>query len=91
MTSNPESFRHTSFPTQPNQVSDQWKTGYALCGGLFWRAAPTLSLGVEMGYYRHGLDTDAFEETIRDAYPNVSVSGYQLWILPLSAVGAGIL
>lgn len=76
-----------SFPTQPSQVSDQWKTGYALCGGLFWRAAPTLSLGVEMGYYRHGLDTDAFQETISDTYPSVSVSGYQLWVLPLSAVG----
>jgi hypothetical protein len=68
-------------------VSDLWNTGYALCGGLFWRAAPTLSLGVEIGYYRHGLDSEAFHSTIRDNYPGVSVSGRSLWIMPLSAVG----
>lgn len=76
-----------SFPTQPNRVSDNWNTGYALSGGLFWRAAPTLSLGVEVGYYRHPLNTDAFQAMFRDAYPDVSVSGHQLWIMPLSAVG----
>jgi hypothetical protein len=76
-----------SFPSQPSAVSDQWSTGYALCGGLFWRAAPTLSLGVEIGYYRHGLDKEALQGRFQDTFPGVSVSGRSLWIMPLSAVG----
>jgi opacity protein-like surface antigen len=76
-----------SFPTHPSGAQDTWSTGYALTGAILWRAAPVLSVGIEVGYYRHALDTESFESTSRMSYPDVSVNGYELWVLPVSAVG----
>ncbi len=75
-----------SFPSQTG-AGDAWSTGFTLGAALMWKAAPVLALGVEVGYMRHPLDNEAYEASIREAYPNVSTGGYELWALPVSVIG----
>ena len=75
-----------SFPSQTG-AGDAWNTGFTLGAALLWKAAPVLALGVEVGYMRHPLDSEAYEASIRDAYPNVSTGGRDLWALPVSVIG----
>ncbi len=76
-----------SFPMHPSRVQEEWSTGYAVSGALLWRAAPVLALGVEVDYYRHALDTETIERTSGMSYPDESVNGRSLWVVPVSAVG----
>ncbi len=74
-----------SFPSQTGAV-DTWSTGFTLGAALLWKAAPVLALGVDVSYMRHPLDTEAYDSSIRDAYPNVSTGGRDLWVLPVSVI-----
>jgi len=76
-----------SFPMEPTSVETLWKTGFAVTGAFLWKAAPVLALGVEVGYVQHPLDTAAFEASVEDEFPNVSTSGRDLWVVPITAIG----
>jgi hypothetical protein len=77
-----------SFLLQPEIFTDPWNdAGIALSGALRYEVLPRLSVGVEVGYFRHGLDEGAFEDSIQDEFPGVSVSGRDLWVLPVNVVG----
>ena len=76
-----------SFLLQPDGVADHWNTGLALSGALRWKPIPRLNVGIEVGYQRQPLDEEALTASIRDLYPTVSVSGGDLWMLPVSVIG----
>ncbi|MFQ5600148.1 MAG: outer membrane beta-barrel protein [Candidatus Krumholzibacteriia bacterium] len=73
----------SSFPVGPDSFKDEWNGGLAVTGALKLKLVPLLSLGIEVGYYRHEHDNDAFAST----FPNVSIGGRDLWVIPVSAVG----
>jgi opacity protein-like surface antigen len=75
-----------TFPMQPDEFKDFWNAGVALSAGLMFEPTRRLTLGVEVGYYRHELDRTAFEDAIRDEFPAVSVSGRALWFVPVTVV-----
>ena len=76
-----------SFLLQPTSFTDRWNTGFALTGALRWKMMPRFSVGIEVGYQRQPLDEEAFTASIRALYPTVSVSGGDLWMLPVSVIG----
>jgi outer membrane protein with beta-barrel domain len=76
-----------SFLLQPGAVTDRWNTGFALSAALRWKPMPRLFVGIEVGYERQPLDEEAFTASIAPLYPNVSVSGGDLWMLPVNVIG----
>jgi len=76
-----------SFLLQPASITDRWNTGFTVSGGLRFKPVPIVSVGIDVGYHRQPFDREAFEATIADRYPSVTVSGGDLWMLPVTAVG----
>src|SRR5262245_755261 len=76
-----------SFLLQPSAVTDRWNTGFDLSCALRWKPMPRLFIGIEVSYQRQPLDEEAFTASIRPLYPNVSVSGGDLWMLPVNVFG----
>jgi hypothetical protein len=75
-----------SFPLKPSAVRDQWNTGFGFSGALLFDTLPLLSIGIEAGYYRHGSDSDAFEETVLAPLPAVQFDGFDYWFVPVMVV-----
>lgn len=81
---------HVSFaggwtiPVAPNAITDFWNGHAAFAAGISWRATARLAPWIEIGYYRFGFDNDAFEATIQDLFPNVTTSGNDLQVVPLT-------
>jgi hypothetical protein len=64
-----------TWPMQPDQFKEFWNAGVALSAGFMFEPAPRLSVGIEVGYYRHEFDSNAFEAALSDSIPQVSVGG----------------
>ncbi len=75
-----------SFPAKPSTLRDQWNTGFGFSGALMFKTLPLLSIGLETGYYEHGSDSGAFEETVLEMFPGVQFDGFNYWFVPLTAV-----
>lgn len=75
-----------SFPVKPNTVRDQWNTGFGFSAALLFDTMPLLSIGIESGYYRHGSDSEAFEQTVLESVPGVQFDGFDYWFVPVTAV-----
>jgi len=78
-----------TFPTGPSSVTDYWNGGGAIAAAASLRASARALVWLEVGYYRHEFDSDAFESAIRDQHPNVNVSGNDVQVIPVT-VGADI-
>jgi hypothetical protein len=75
-----------SFPMKPTLFEQLWDAGYGLAGSIRFRVVPRFHVNVEVAYYRHLSDNAAFREFIAQQRSNVNLSGYDLWILPVSLV-----
>ena len=76
-----------SLPMAPNEFKTLWNPGYGFSGSLRFRLSLRVHGNLEVGYYRHFSDSAAFIALIADQHPNVTVSGYDLWVVPVSLVG----
>lgn len=72
-----------TMPLAPDLFSDTWLGGFALAAGLHYRVSTRANVWLEVGYHRFGFDTEAFEASIASDFPSVSVSGNDLWIMPI--------
>jgi hypothetical protein len=75
-----------SLPLGPRLFEQLWDVGYGFAGSIRVRVAPRFHLNLEVAYYRHLSDNGAFKEWIAREWPNVTLSGYDLWVLPVSLV-----
>jgi hypothetical protein len=78
-----------TFPVAPSSISDLWNGSAAFAAGATWRATSRVAIWADVGYYRHAFDTDAYESTISDLFPNVNASGNDLQVVPVS-IGADV-
>jgi hypothetical protein len=76
-----------TFPLAPAAFSDLWSPGLALAGSVRFRIVPRFHLNLEVGYYRHLSNKEAFNAFIGEQQANVTLSGYDLWVVPVSLVG----
>jgi len=76
-----------SVPIASEQVKTLWRTGYGFSGDVRFRLTPRIHGNLEVGYYRHFSDSDAFKTLIAEQQPNVSLTGYDLWVVPVSLIG----
>jgi hypothetical protein len=71
----------------PNDFKTLWKPGYGFAGSIRFRLSPRIHANVEAGYYRHFSDSAAFNALIVNQAPNVTMTGYNLWVVPVSLLG----
>ena len=76
-----------TFPLAPAEFTDLWSPGLALAASLRFRIVPRFHLNIEVGYYRHLSNKEAFKALIGEQQANVTLSGYDLWVVPVSLVG----
>ena len=76
-----------TFPIAPAEFTKFWNPGVAMAASVRFRMTPRVHLNFEVGYYRHLSNSDAFNELIGATQPNVTLSGYDLWVVPISLVG----
>jgi hypothetical protein len=72
-----------TFPVAPTGVTDLWNGSVAIAAQLSWRATARTAPWIEIGYYRQAFDHEVLESTIRRIYPNVTVSGNDLQVVPV--------
>jgi hypothetical protein len=75
-----------TWPMQPDQFKEFWNAGVALSAGFMFEPAPRLGVGIEVGYYRHEFDSNAFEAALSDSIPQVSVGGRYSYFIPVTVV-----
>jgi Outer membrane protein beta-barrel domain len=78
-----------TIPVTPKTFTDLWSGNGAFAAGISWRASSRLAPWLEIGYYRHAFNNDAFETSIQDLFPNVNASGNDLQVVPVT-VGTDI-
>ena len=76
-----------SLPVAPVEFKTLWDAGYGFSGVVRFRLTPRIHGDLEVGYYRHLSDNAAFKSLISQQHPNVTLSGYDLWVVPISLVG----
>ena len=76
-----------SLPMAPADFERLWNPGYGFAGSIRLRVVPRFHVNLEVGYYRHLSDNAAFNAEISRTHPNVTMSGYDLWALPVGIVG----
>lgn len=75
-----------TLPMGPTLFEQLWDPGYGLAGSIRVRVLPRIHFNLEVAYYRHLSDNTAFKQYIGQTWPNVTLSGYDLWVLPVSLV-----
>jgi len=76
-----------SVPMAPTSFVDMWNPGYGMAGSIRLRIVPRFHANLEVSYWRHPSNKTAFRTLIAQTRPNVTLSGYDLWVLPVSLVG----
>lgn len=73
-----------TIPVSPRTLTDLWNGSAVFAAGIGWRASARFAPWVEIGYYRHAFDNEAFEATIQDLFPSVNTSGNDLQVVPIT-------
>lgn len=76
-----------SLPMAPADFERLWNPGYGIAGSVRLRIVPRFHVNLEVGYYRHLSDNAAFNAEIARTRPNVTLSGYDLWVIPVGIIG----
>ncbi len=72
-------------PTGSTAIADRWNPGFTLSAGVLVPANSRLAVTLDVGYARFGFDATAYELSIDDQFPNVNVTGNDLYVVPVTA------
>jgi len=72
-------------PTGSSTITDGWNPGFTLSAGVLVSVGSRLAVTLDTGYARFGFDATAYELANVEQFPNVNVTGNDLYAVPVTA------